>query len=178
MSELANTIDRERTSGIRERNDITVTHVAARRGAGAALNELAQATFGVSLPSTPKAVDAAGALIVWAGPDQWLIIQKEEAGRDPSAELANTFKGLASVIDATDSRTIFRVMQSSPSDALSRSMGIDFHDAAFKPGDVAITHVSHLGVIVWRLPDGTAYDFACARTYSRDFAAWLRKAST
>ena len=177
MSELANTIDKAPTSGMLERNDVTVTHVAARRGASASLNELAQATFGVTLPSTPKAIDAAGALIVWAGPEQWLIIQKAEAARDPSIELANTFKGLASVIDATDSRTIFRVHQSSPSDALARNMGIDFHDAVFKPGDVAITHVSHLGVIVWRLPDGTAYDFACARTYSRDFAAWLRKAT-
>lgn len=177
MSELAKTIDTARASEILERTDVTVTHVAARRGAGASLNELAQATFGVPLPSSPKAVDAGGTLIVWAGPEQWLIVQKDEAGLDRATELAKTFKGLASVLDVSDSRTIFRVFQSRPSDALSRSMGIDFHDDAFKPGDVAVTHVSHLGVTVWRLPDGTAYDFACARTYSRDFSDWLRKAS-
>lgn len=178
MSELANNIDRARANDILERTDVTVTHVAARRGAAASLNDVALATFGMSLPSTPKAVDAQGTLIVWAGPEQWLIIQKDEAGLDRSTELAKTFNGLASVVDATDSRTIFRVAQSRPSDALSRSMGIDFHDDVFKAGDVAITHVSHLGVIVWRLPDGTAYDFACARTYSRDFADWLRKAAS
>ncbi|WP_045834887.1 sarcosine oxidase subunit gamma [Hyphomicrobium sp. 99] len=176
MSELASHTNTARASDLIERNDVTVTHVAARRGASASLDEIARAAFGVSLPSSPKAVDAGGALIVWAGPDQWLIVQKDEAGVDRYAQLAKTFNGLASVVDVTDSRTIFRVSQSRPSEALLRSMGIDFHDDVFKPGDVAITHVSHLGVIVWRLPDGTAYDFACARTYSRDFADWLRKA--
>jgi sarcosine oxidase subunit gamma len=54
-------------------------------------------------------------------------------------------------------------------------MGIDFEDTSFKPGDVAITHVSHLGVMVWRLPDGRGYEFACARTYANDFHDWLVK---
>jgi len=176
VSELANHTNTARASDLIERNDVTVTNIAARRGARASLDERARATFGVSLPSTPKAVEAGGALIVWAGPDQWLIIQKDEAGRDHYSELAKTFNGLASLVDVTESRTIFRISQARPSPVLSRSMGIDFHEDAFKPGDAAITHVSHLGVIVWRLPDGTAYDFACARTYSRDFGDWLRKA--
>jgi methylglutamate dehydrogenase subunit D len=120
-------------------------------------------------------VDTGSVMIVWAGPDQWLIIQPLESNVDQCAQLSKTFNGLASVVDVTDSRSIFRLPASRPSDALTRSMGIDFHDAAFRPGDVAITHVSHLGTIVWRLPDGSGYDFACARTYSRDFLDWLRK---
>jgi methylglutamate dehydrogenase subunit D len=174
VSELANDINKASLEAF-ERTGITVTHVAARRGAGASLDDVARSALGVSLPSSPKAVEARGALIVWAGPDQWLIVQKDETSLDHSAELAKAFNGLASLVDVTDSRTIFRLATSRPSETLLRSMGIDFHDNSFRPGDVAITHVSHLGVIVWRLPDGTAYDFACARTYSRDFADWLRK---
>jgi sarcosine oxidase subunit gamma len=155
--------------------DVVVMHIAARRGARAALDDLARATFGTSLPSAPRVVEAAGVMIVWAGPDQWLIIQRQETGVDRSGQLTKIFNGLASVVDATDSRTIFRVAASRPSDALSRSMGIDFGDTAFKPGDLAITHVGHLGVMVWRLPDAGGYDFACARTYSRDFLDWLAK---
>ena len=175
MSELANKTHTPSLEAL-ERTGLTVTNVVARRGARASLDDVARAAFGVSLPSTPKAVEAAGALIVWAGPDQWLIVQKDEPGRDHFAELAKTFNGLASLVDVSDSRTIFRIAASRPSETLLRNMGIDFHDSSFRPGDVAITHISHLGVIVWRLPDGTAYDFACARTYSRDFADWLRKA--
>lgn len=173
MSELIH--DAKEESVISERTDVTVTHVSARRGARSSLEDLARATFGTSLPSTPRAIEAAGVIIVWAGPDQWLIIQRQEAGVDQSSQLAKTFNGLASVVDVTDSRTIFHISASRPSDALSRSMGIDFHDAAFRPGDVAITHVAHLGTIVWRLPDGSGYDFACARTYSKAFLGWLGK---
>ena len=173
MSELIH--DVETRSAISERTDVAVTHVAARRGTRASLDDLARATFGTSFPSNPRVVDTGGVMIVWAGPDQWLIIQPLESGVDQCAQLSKTFNGLASVVDVTDSRSIFRLSASRPSNALSRSMGIDFHDAAFRPGDVAITHVSHLGTIVWRLPDGSGYDFACARTYSRDFLDWLRK---
>lgn len=174
MSELANDIKNASLEAF-ERTGVTVTHVAARRGARASLDDATRATFGIPLPSAPKAVEAGGVTIVWAGPDQWLFVQNDETGLDHFAELAKIFNGLASLVDVTDSRTIFRIATSRPSEALLRSMGIDFHDSSFKPGDVAITHVSHLGVIVWRLPDCTAYDFACARTYSRDFADWLRK---
>jgi methylglutamate dehydrogenase subunit D len=175
VSDLVKDVKTKSGAAISERTDVAVTHIAARRGAQTSLDDLARATFGTSFPSTPRAVEAAGVMIVWAGPDQWLIIQRQEAGVDLSSQLAKTFNGLASVFDVTDSRTIFRIPASHPSDALSRSMGIDFHDAAFRPGDVAITHVAHLGTIVWRLPDGSGYDFACARTYSRDFLDWLRK---
>jgi methylglutamate dehydrogenase subunit D len=175
VSEPVNDVKTKSGAAISERTDVSVIHVAARRGALISLNDLARATFGNSFPSTPRAIEAAGVMIVWAGPDQWLIIQPQEAGVDPSGQLAKTFNGLASVVDVTDSRAIFCVPASRPTDALSRSMGIDFHDAAFRPGDVAITHVAHLGTVVWRRPDGSGYDFACARTYSRDFLDWLRK---
>ncbi len=173
MSELIH--DVEAKGVISERTDVAVTHVAARPGARASLDDLARATFGTSFPSGPRAIEASGVMIVWAGPDQWLVIQPLESNVDQCAQLSKTFNGLASVVDVTDSRSIFRISASRPSSALSRSMGIDFHDAAFRPGDVAITHVAHLGTIVWRLPDGSGYDFACARTYSRDFLGWLGK---
>ncbi len=173
MSELIHDVKAKNV--ISERTDVAVTHVAARRSVRTSLDDLARATFGTSFPSTPRAIEAAGVMIVWTGPDQWLIIQPLESNVDQSAQLSKTFNGLASVVDVADSRSIFRLSASRPSDALSRSMGIDFHDAAFRPGDVAITHAAHLGTIVWRLPDGSGYDFACARTYSRDFLGWLGK---
>lgn len=158
-----------------QRSDLAVTHMAARRGAHSAFAEVARATFGVDLPSTPRVIEAGAVMIVWAGPDQWLVIEPQKEKSDPSVQLSKTFNGLASVVDVSDSRTIFRLATSYPSDALVRGMSIDFEDTAFRPGDVAITHVSHLGVMVWRLPDGSGYEFACARTYERDFLHWLGK---
>lgn len=175
MSDLANSLRAEQHSPIVERSDLAVTHIAARRGMLAALNDSARTAFGVELPSQPKAVEARDMTIVWAGPEQWLLIEPASNAADPSLQHAKTFSGLASVVDVSDSRTIFRIETPRPSDALVRSMGIDFEDTSFKPGDVAITHVSHLGVMVWRLPDGRGYEFACARTYANDFHDWLVK---
>ncbi len=175
MSDLANSPAVENRPAISELTDVSVVHVAARRGGRAALDDVARSAFGVALPSTPRVVEASGVMIVWAGPDQWLVIQRLAGETNSCAQLAKTFNGLASVVDVSDSRTIFRVTASRPSDALIKSIGIDFDDTVLCAGDVAITHVSHLGVMVWRLPDGSGYDFACARTYSRDFLDWLSK---
>ncbi|MBS0251862.1 MAG: sarcosine oxidase subunit gamma [Proteobacteria bacterium] len=163
----------EQHSAIVERPDVAVTHISARRGMLAGLNDAARAAFGVEFPLTPRALDAHGMTIVWAGPEQWLLIEPASKGVDPSLQHAKTFSGFASVVDVSDSRTIFQMAISRPSDVLVQSMGIDFEDTSFKPGDVAITHVSHLGVMVWRLPDGRGYEFACARTYTKDFRSWL-----
>ncbi len=159
------------------RENLTVTHIAARRGMRAAVEAQALATFGAGLPSTPRLVDTVRMMIVWAGPDQWLIVQPEAEGVDHSAELAMAFKGLASVVDVSDSRVLVRVSGASAVDALSRGMPIDLDPRQFKPGDVAITHAAHLGVVVWRTSDGEAYELAAARTYSTHFINWLRHTS-
>lgn len=175
MSEQVQIVAAQGRPAIFERTDVSVTHLAARRGARPSLDEVARSAFGVALPGASRVVESADVMIVWAGPDQWLVIQPTAGTSDARDELAKTFNGLASAVDVSDSRAIFRMAASRPSDALVRSMRIDFDDAVFRAGHVAITQVSHLGVMVWRLPDGSGYDFACARTYSRDFLDWLGK---
>lgn len=161
---------------ISRRDDVAMTHVALRRGLRADLDARASATLGVTLPNTPRAVEAAGKTIVWAGPEQWLVIEPQIAGSDPSAALAKAFSGVASIVDLSDSRVIFSVKGAAAAAVLSWSMAIDLHDQVFKPGDAAITHASHLGVMVWRHADGQGYDFACPRTYAVDFYGWLEDA--
>ena len=161
---------------ISRRDDVAMTHVALRQGMQAELDARASATLGLSLPSTPRAVEAAGKVAVWAGPEQWIVVEPQRTGSDPSAELAQAFKGVASIVDVSDSRSVFRVAGANALEVLAPSMAIDLHDSVFKPGDVAITHASHLGVMVWRLPDGQGYDFACPRTYTEAFAEWLSDA--
>lgn len=187
VSDIPNDVQRAGTLGVATkarqelsvalRDDVAVTHIAARQGSRAAVDERAWVTLGVHLPSSPRAVKSVGMMVVWAGPDQWLVIQPQTAGADPSIELAKSFDGLASVVDVSDSRAIFRVSGASAKDALSRGIPIDFHDRVFKPGDVAITHFAHLGVMLWRLTDGQGYDIACARTFSANFLDWLGAAT-
>lgn len=161
---------------ITRRDDVAMTHVALRPGLRADLDARVSATLGLTLPDTARTVEAAGQMAVWAGPEQWLIIGPLAAGTDPSAALAKAFSGVASVVDVSDSRVLFSVRGAAAREVLAPSMAIDLYDGAFKPGDVAITHASHLGVMVWRHADGQGYDFACARTYAVAFTHWLEDA--
>jgi sarcosine oxidase subunit gamma len=161
---------------ISKREDVAMTHVALRRGMRPEFDKRASAVFGALPPATARAVEGAGKLVVWAGPEQWLVVEPKIGAKDPSAELADTLKGVASIVDVGDSRVLFRVEGQKAAEVLAPGMAIDFHDQVFKPGDVAITHASHLGVMVWRLPDGKGYEFACARTYAAAFSEWLEDA--
>lgn len=160
------------------RDDVAVTHIAARRGVRAALDGRARASFGVDLPSKPQAIEAADAVIVWAGPEQWLIIEPRSAGADASAKLASLLSGLAAVVDVSDSRGLVRISGAAAASVLAKGVPIDLHERIFKPGDAAITHFDHLGIVIWRLPQGEGFEIACARTYSEFFLDGLLRAAS
>jgi methylglutamate dehydrogenase subunit D len=161
---------------ISERTDLTLVQVAVRRGQASGLSAAVEASFGVGLPMAPRIVQANDCMIAWSGPEHWLFLSTAGSGQAFCDDLATRFRGLASAVDVSDSRTVYALAAARPPEGLARQIGFDFSDAAFKPGDVAITTAAHLGFIVWRLPDGSGYAFACPRTYSRDFIDWLQKA--
>ena len=76
---------------------------------------------------------------------------------------------MASVFDLTDSRVVLEVSGPRIRDALAKLLPIDLHPAAFRPGDVAVTVASHIGVTVWQIDDAPRYRLAVARSYSGSF---------
>lgn len=149
---------------------LTAAHVAARKGQEAALAQVFQQSYGLTLPQTSSAVTAASVTAVWAGPGQWLVLAPATGNRDLDPELRGKLGVNASVADQSDARTFVRVSGPASRALLAKLLPIDVHQRAFAPGAAAITHAAHIGVIVWREADGKdAFVLGCIRSYAKNF---------
>jgi len=155
------------------RKDLAIASVAARQGKADALAAAVRATYGIELPTRPARVEGRGMAFVWSGPGQWLAVAPRDPDRDLETELAAELAGLASVVDQSDGRIVVRIWGPRARDVLAKGIPIDLHPRAFKAGGAAITHVSHISVVLWQLDETPAYELALFRSYADSFAHWL-----
>lgn len=155
------------------RPGVALVHVAARRGQTPALAAAVRAAYGLDLPETPRRIEGSSLAFAWAGSDQWLAMTEDSGRYDLESELRAATAGLASVSDQSDGRAVMRLSGPRARDVLAKLIPIDFHPRAFQPGHVAITHASHIGVIVWQLDDVPAYEIAPFRSLAGSLWRWL-----
>jgi heterotetrameric sarcosine oxidase gamma subunit len=159
------------------REALTMASFATARGKTEALAEAMRSSYKLELPRRPGRSEGNGLAVVWTGPDQWLAVADRDQGRDLETELKPALAGLASVVDQSDGRVVVRVSGPRTRDVLAKGLPLDLHPRAFKPGDAAITHASHIGVILWQLDDRPTYELAMFRSYADSFAHWLDEAA-
>jgi len=154
---------------------MTLASLAAAKGKREALAAAIQEKYGVTLPSTPQRVEGNGIAVLWAGPDQWLVMAERTNGRDLEIELKPVVAGLAAVTDQTDARAILRISGPRAREVLAKGVPIDLHPRVFAPGSVAITHASHIGVIMWQLDAAPTYELAVFRSFAQSLADWVEE---
>ncbi len=156
------------------RETLTMASFAAAKGKKDELNAAVRAAYGVDLPKTPSRVEGQqGVAFVWAGPEQWLAVAERKDGRDLETDFKKTFGPLASVVDQSDGRVVVRISGPRAREVLAKGIPLDLHETAFRPGSAAITHASHIGVILWQIDDKPTYEVALFRSYVDSFAHWL-----
>lgn len=162
------------------RDGVGLATVVARRGASDALNQRTRERFGIDLPQGPHRSAATGAVFVGTGPGSWLALAERD-GHDFAARLMSELDGVASVSDQSDGYTMIRLSGANVRDALAKLIPIDVHPLAFEVGDVASTVASHIGVTVWRLPDGPdsapLFEVLLFRSLTRSFWHALAEAA-
>lgn len=158
---------------VKARETLTMASFAAVRGKEAALREAIRTAYGADLPKGCGRVEGNGIAFVWAGPDQWLAIAEGDGTRDLETELKAKLVDIASVVDQSDGRVIVRISGTRAREVLAKGVPVDLHPRVFGPGSVAITHASHIGVIMWQLDDAPTYELAMFRSYADSFAHWL-----
>lgn len=144
---------------------LAILSLAARRGQEAALAAAIERAYGLALPSTPQRVGGNRLAFLWAGPEQWLAIGAPgfEAG------LAEAVSGLASLVDQSDGRVVFRLSGPRVREALAKGFAIDLHPRAFAPGRTAIGQIAHIGVQLWQIADDV-YELAAFRGFAGSLA--------
>jgi heterotetrameric sarcosine oxidase gamma subunit len=162
---------------IEPRENLTMASFAAGKGRVQALTAAVRQVYGVELPTRPERVVGNGIAFVWLGPDQWLAIADRASGRDLEVELKQHLAGLASVVDQSDGRVVVRVSGPLAREVLAKGIPIDLHPRTFALNAAAITHASHIGVLIWRIDDAPTFELAMFRSYADSFAHWLLEAT-
>ena len=146
--------------------------LVARRGMAQRLAAAAVATFGVPLPTTPRAVTGRGVTFLWAGPAQWLV-ETDAPDREIEDLLGAAFDGLASICEQSDSRIVLELAGPRVREVLAKGLPIDLHPDHFRTGDVALTAVAHVGVHLRQTTAAPSYRLAVVRSYFGSFCHWL-----
>jgi methylglutamate dehydrogenase subunit D len=167
----------QNTLAVSTLENVTMASIAVSKGRSADLQSEIEKNYGVALPERPARVQGRGIAFVWAGPGQWLAVADRQQGRDLETELKPLLNGLASVVDQSDGRVIVRMSGKLARDVLAKGVPIDLDPRAFKPGDAAITHASHIGIMIWQIDERPAYELAMFRSYADSFAHWLAESA-
>ena len=158
------------------RNDLGSAIIMVRRGADQQLKQRIKAAYGVDLVPGPRRSASGNVAFLGVGPATWLATQ-DDGGNGFSVSLKQAVGDAASVADQTDGYVIHRVSGPRIGQALAKGFPIDLHNRAFPPGTVAVTAVSHVGAIIWRLDDledgAPVFEIAVFRSLLDSFRRWL-----
>ena len=133
-----------------------LVQVMARRGQWSAVAQACKDAYGEAAPAKPLAIAAEGALLLWSGPDQFLVLAPR--GEVMERALA-AFSGTASLSEQSDGRSLIRIAGHRVRDMLAKVCSLDLHPAALPAGTAAATSIDHTSVSLWRGsddPDGGA----------------------
>nr|WP_292767212.1 sarcosine oxidase subunit gamma family protein [Mesorhizobium sp.] len=133
-----------------EQTGFELVQVMARRGQWSATDQACKEAYGASAPAKPHAVVAQGALLVWSGPDQFLVLSPRGDGLE-RARLA--FAGMASLSEQSDGRSLLRISGARSRDLLAKVCSLDLHPAVFPQWAAAATSIDHTSVNLWRSTD-------------------------
>jgi methylglutamate dehydrogenase subunit D len=165
------------------RSDLALAYVMAHKGKVEDLRQHMLDRFGVTLPTTAQRAEKSGSLsfdslnLIWAGPARWLAGTSTQAAASLELLLRKELSGLASVVNQTDGRSIFRISGPKAREVLARGIPIDIDPLVFGPGDTALTLAGHISVHFWQVDLSPAYEFAVPRSFAASFYEWLFAAS-
>lgn len=159
------------------REPTTMVSLAALDGQSEKVQSVTQSIYGLSLPHRPVRVGGTDVSFLWFGPDRWMAVGERDGGRDVEENLKRHLHGIAAVVDHSDGRAVLRLSGARARDVLAKGVPLDLHPRVFKPNDVAITHASHIGVLLWQVDDAPTYDIAIPRSSTHSFFDWLLEAA-
>lgn len=133
-----------------EQTGFELVQVMARRGQRDATGQACLNAYGKTPPTTPEAVAADGAVLLWSGPDQFLVLSARGTGFEKAG---TAFAGVASLSEQSDARSLLRISGPRARDMLAKVCSLDLHPATFPVGAAATTFIDHTAVNLWRAAD-------------------------
>jgi sarcosine oxidase subunit gamma len=137
-----------------ELGDFELVQVMARRGQWSVVAQACADGYGKPAPARPQAIEAGGALLIWSGPDQFLVLSARTSGGNSAIDTARSaFAGMASLSEQSDGRSLIRISGARSRDMLAKVCSLDLHPTVFPVGTAAATSIDHTSVNLWRGAD-------------------------
>ena len=130
---------------------------------------------GVRAPVMPNTVVRAGErVVIWLGPDEWLVVSSPESRERVADKLEEALSGLhVAVNDISSGQTIIRLRGPRARDLLSKGCPLDFHPRAFGAGQCAQSHIAKSNALIIQVDDTPTYDVIVRRSFADYLARWL-----
>jgi methylglutamate dehydrogenase subunit D len=130
---------------LRLRRPLSIVAIIARRGKTEALAAALRQGSGLELPGPGLSSGKDGRALRWAGPEQWLALAEGAEGA-LYQELAAALADLAAVFDQSHGRVAIVIAGRKARAVLAKGTAVDLHPSRFRPGQVAMTQMAHVGV--------------------------------
>jgi sarcosine oxidase subunit gamma len=117
-------------------------------------------------PLEPNTVtEAAGRLVLWLGPDEWIVVGATEAD----------YPDAAAAVDVSANRVAFELSGDGAEDVIAQGCSLDLHPSAFPPGRCAQTLLAAAPVILLHV-DPATWRVLVRPSYANYVRAWLEDA--
>ncbi|WP_343062304.1 sarcosine oxidase subunit gamma [Hyphomicrobium methylovorum] len=162
---------------IRPHETLTMASITASKGKVDQVRAVIREHYGAELTNTPQRVTGKDIAFVWTGPDQWTAVAERGENRDIELELKPLLAGLAAIVDQSDARAVVQISGPRAREVLAKGVPIDLHPREFPRNGVAITHASHIGIILWQMDDKPTYEIAVFRSFADSLWHWLESSA-
>ncbi|MXY18366.1 MAG: sarcosine oxidase subunit gamma [Acidobacteria bacterium] len=135
--------------------------------------------IGVEPPSTANTGrSATGAVILWLGPDEWLVEVAAAAESEVAKARETALSGLhASVEIVGDGSVTLSLAGGRAADVLAKGMTLDLAPDRFGAGCCARSLLARVPVLLYRPGQAAVYEITVARSFSDYALRWLDDAA-
>jgi sarcosine oxidase subunit gamma len=157
---------------LRLRHPLSIVTVMARRGGTEALAAAMRDSFGLTLPGPGQSATAEDLMLRWAGPEQWLAVAERGRDGDLHQHLTVALAEAASLVDQSHGRVAIVIAGPRARAVLAKGTAVDLHPSRFRPGQVAMTQMAHVGVhLTQTAPD--AFELLMFRSFAESLVEFL-----
>jgi methylglutamate dehydrogenase subunit D len=156
-----------------ERTDLAIAHIAARKDSLREVMEWMAAVGGTAPEDGPRCVTGHDMVLVGCAPGQWFSFSEGTGKATAVARLTDALAGIASIIDHSSGKVVFRITGARARDVLAKGCPIDLDPRAFAPGSAAATEIAHIGCQLWQVDEAPTFDLLVNRSIAKSFWSWL-----
>ena len=119
-----------------------------------------------------------GAVIAWAGPEEWFVVGQEEGSSGLRIALRQAIpEADGAVVDVSSGVTLFSLEGRRARDLIAAGCSIDVHPRVFGPGRCVQTLYARTGVLVLQRDETPRFEMMVRRSYADWLWRWMETAA-